>query len=47
MTEEEFYDLWDRGELDYEFDEYMYDRYPIKREHAEQDFKDSKVTIYD
>ena len=43
MTEQEFDDAWDRGEFDYEFDEYCYDRYPINRDAAAEDFKDMKL----
>jgi len=43
MTEQEFEDAWDRGDFDYEFDEYCYDRYPINRDAAYEDFKDAKL----
>ena len=43
MTEQEFEDKWDRGDYDYEFDEYCYDRIPIDRDAAYEDFKDLKL----
>ena len=43
MTEQEFDDAWDRGDFDYEFSEYCYDRIPIDRDAAYEDFKDAKL----
>ena len=43
MTEQEFEDKWDRGDYDYEFDEYCYDHYPIDRDAAYEDFKEAKL----
>ena len=47
MTEKEFDDAWDRYELDYEFSEYCYDHYPIDRDAAYKDFRESKITVWE
>lgn len=47
MTEQDFYDAWDRGDFDYEFDEYRLDHCPISHEAAYEDFRDSKISAND